>query len=73
MVENTSANPLASPMLTTSDQTCLWKNVNGYLSRWMMRKYKRLAKRPTMAFREVARLASGSPSAFVHWEAGVIP
>jgi RNA-directed DNA polymerase len=51
----------------------LWKNVNEYLSRWLMRKYKRLAKRRTKAFREVARLASATPSAFVHWEAGVIP
>jgi len=51
----------------------LWKNVNEYLSRWLMRKYKHLAKRRTMAFREVAHLASASPRAFVHWEAGVIP
>lgn len=51
----------------------LWKNVNEYLSRWLMRKYKHLAKRRTKAFREVARLASASPRAFVHWEAGVIP
>ena len=51
----------------------LWKNVNEYLSRWLMRKYKHLAKRRTKAFREVARLASAAPRAFVHWEAGVIP
>lgn len=49
----------------------LWKNVNHYLSRWLMRKYKHLARRRTKAFREVARLASASPSAFVHWELGV--
>ena len=56
-----------------SAMVSLWKNVNEYLSRWLMRKYKRLTRRPTMAFREVARLASVSPRAFVHWEAGVIP
>jgi RNA-directed DNA polymerase len=50
----------------------LWKNVNEYLSRWLMRKYKHLTKRRTKAFREVARLASASPGMFVHWEAGVI-
>jgi RNA-directed DNA polymerase len=50
----------------------LWKNVNEYLSRWLMRKYKHLAKHRTNAFREVSRLASASPGMFVHWEAGVI-
>jgi RNA-directed DNA polymerase len=50
----------------------LWRNVNKYLSRWLMRKYKHLAKHRTRAFRELARLASASPGKFVHWEAGVI-
>ncbi len=50
----------------------LWQNVNHYLARWLMRKYKHLARRPTQAFREIARLASATPSAFVHWELGVL-
>jgi RNA-directed DNA polymerase len=49
----------------------LWHNVNDYLARWLMRKYQHLTKRRTQAFREVARLASASPSAFVHWQLGV--
>jgi RNA-directed DNA polymerase len=49
----------------------LWQNVNDYLARWLMRKYQHLTKRRTQAFREVARLASASPSAFVHWQLGV--
>jgi RNA-directed DNA polymerase len=49
----------------------LWYNVNAYLARWLMRKYKHLTKRRTQAFREIARLASASPSAFVHWQLGV--
>jgi RNA-directed DNA polymerase len=50
----------------------LWTNVNEYLSRWLMRKYKRLTKHRIKAFRELARLASASPGMFVHWESGVI-
>jgi len=50
----------------------LWQNVNHYLARWLMRKYTHLARRPTQAFRELARLASATPSAFVHWELGVV-
>lgn len=49
----------------------LWQNVNAYLARWLMRKYQHLTKRRTQAFREVARLASASPSAFVHWHLGL--
>jgi RNA-directed DNA polymerase len=49
----------------------LWYNVNAYIARWLMRKYKHLARHRTQAFREVARLASASPSAFVHWGLGV--
>jgi len=50
----------------------LWRNINVYLSRWLMRKYKHLAKHRTRAFRELARLASALPGMFVHWESGVI-
>lgn len=51
----------------------LWTNVNEYLSRWLRRKYKHLAKHRRRALRAVSRLASRSPKAFVHWEAGFIP
>jgi RNA-directed DNA polymerase len=51
----------------------LWRNVNEYLSRWLRRKYKHLAKHRRKALRAVGRLASQSPDAFVHWEAGFVP
>jgi RNA-directed DNA polymerase len=50
----------------------LWRNINQYLSRWLMRKYKHLARHRTRTFRELGRLASGSPRMFVHWESGVV-
>jgi RNA-directed DNA polymerase len=49
----------------------LWYNVNAYLARWLMRKYKHLARHRTQAFDELARLASASPNTFVHWQLGV--
>ena len=51
----------------------LWRNVNEYLSRWLRRKYKHLARHRRKALRAVGRLASQSPDAFVHWEAGFVP
>lgn len=51
----------------------LWRNVNEYLSRWLRRKYKRLAKHHRKALRAVGRLAARSPEAFVHWESGFVP
>ena len=51
----------------------LWRNVDDYLSRWLMRKHKRLARHRTKAFRALGRLASASPRAFVHWERGILP
>lgn len=51
----------------------LWRNVNDYLSRWLMRKRKCLARHRIRAFRELGRLASASPRAFVHWEMGIVP
>lgn len=51
----------------------LWDSVNAYLMRWLMRKYKRLAKRTTRARRRLASLAQAMPKAFVHWEAGYRP
>lgn len=48
----------------------LWQSVNTYLMRWLMRKYKRLARRARRARRQLALLAQATPQAFVHWEAG---
>jgi RNA-directed DNA polymerase len=51
----------------------LWRHVNGYLVRWMQRKYKRLARGVTRAARALGRLAEGAPKSFVHWDMGFIP
>jgi RNA-directed DNA polymerase len=49
----------------------LWRNVNAYLARWLMRKYKHLARHRTRAHYELSRLASNSPGLFVQWEARI--
>jgi len=51
----------------------VWQHVNEFLVRWLMRKYKRLARHYTKAWRALGRLALASPTAFVHWELGHIP
>ena len=51
----------------------LWRSVNQYLVRWLMRKHKRLAKRVTRAAWQLGRLADAAPHSFVHWEAGFRP
>ncbi len=51
----------------------IWKHVNAYLVRWLMRKYKRLARRKLRARRALGRLAQQFPRAFVHWRVGHAP
>jgi RNA-directed DNA polymerase len=51
----------------------VWRQLNEYLVRWMMRKYKRLAKRPTRAARKLKQIALSSPQLFVHWKLGYYP
>jgi RNA-directed DNA polymerase len=51
----------------------VWRHVNGYLTRWMMRKYKHLARHKTRAGRALGRLARQFESAFVHWKSGYVP
>jgi RNA-directed DNA polymerase len=51
----------------------VWEHVNEFLVRWLMRKYKRLARHRTRAWRALGRLASTVPTAFVHWEMGHVP
>ena len=51
----------------------VWRHMNEFLVRWLMRKYKRLARHRTRAWRELGRLASGSPTMFVHWKMGHVP
>jgi RNA-directed DNA polymerase len=51
----------------------IWRNVNGYLVRWVRRKYKRFASHKTRAREYLRRLAQKHPRLFVHWELGVLP
>lgn len=51
----------------------VWKHVNAYLTRWLMRKYKKLARHKTRAIHALGKLAVASPRAFVHWEKGIYP
>lgn len=50
----------------------IWKHVDGYLMRWLMRKYKHLARHKTLAWRELGKLAQANPRAFVHWDKGYV-
>lgn len=49
----------------------LWRHINGYLVRWLRRKYRHLARGTCRAIRALERLAAMNRSAFVHWERGV--
>ena len=50
----------------------LWRQVNTYLARWLMRKYKHLARHCTRAYHELSQLAAKSTGLFVHWESGML-
>lgn len=56
-----------------SAMSAIWKHMNDYLMRWMMRKYKHLARHKTRANHALGRLARENPRVFVHWEMGCIP
>jgi len=51
----------------------IWRNINGYLVRWVRRKYKRLAGHKRRAWRYLRRLAERNPRLFIHWELGYLP
>ena len=56
-----------------SAMSAIWKHMNEYLTRWMMRKYKHLARHKTRAGQALGRLAQSFPGAFVHWKLGYVP
>jgi RNA-directed DNA polymerase len=56
-----------------SAMLAVWRHLNGYLQRWLMRKYLHLAKRKTGASRALGQLARQFPHAFVHWKLGCFP
>ncbi len=56
-----------------SAMSVVWKHLNDYLTRWLMRKYKRLARHKTRARKALGRLAQRFPEAFWHWRLGCVP
>jgi RNA-directed DNA polymerase len=56
-----------------SAMSTIWKQMNAYLVRWLMRKYKRLARHKSRARRALGQLAQQFPDAFTHWKLGFAP
>jgi RNA-directed DNA polymerase len=50
----------------------VWRHMNMFLIRWLMRKYKKLARHKTRAAQTLKRLAESQPNAFVHWALGYL-
>lgn len=51
----------------------IWNNFNGYLVRWVRRKFKRFFRHKRRARRFLARFARAHPDLFIHWHLGVFP
>jgi len=51
----------------------IWSNLNEYLVRWAMRKYKRFSKSKRRARIFLSNFARNNSNLFVHWELGVLP
>jgi RNA-directed DNA polymerase len=51
----------------------IWNNFNGYLVRWVRRKFKRFFRHKRRARRFLARFARAHPDLFIHWRLGVFP
>ena len=49
------------------------RQINEYLVRWAMRKYKRLRRRKTRARTWLTAIAGRQPDLFVHWRLGLMP
>jgi RNA-directed DNA polymerase len=45
----------------------IWKHMDAYLVRWLMRKHKRLARHKARAWRALGQLVQRFPRAFIHW------
>ena len=50
----------------------VWRSMNLFLIRWLMRKHKGLAGRGIRAAEMLRRLAQRQPDAFVHWSLGFL-
>ena len=51
----------------------IWDNFNGYLVRWVRRKFKRFFRHKRRSRRFLARFARAHPDLFIHWRLGVFP
>ncbi|MDY0188826.1 MAG: group II intron reverse transcriptase/maturase [Syntrophus sp. (in: bacteria)] len=56
-----------------SEMHWIWRNINGYLIRWVRRKYKRFAYHKRQARCYLRQLAQGNQRLFIHWELGCMP
>jgi RNA-directed DNA polymerase len=50
-----------------SAMSTIWKHMDAYLVRWLMRKHKRLARHKARAWRALGQLVQRFPRAFIHW------
>ncbi len=50
----------------------VWRSMNLFLIRWLMRKHKPLAGHKTRAAEMLRRLAQRQPGAFIHWSLGFV-
>lgn len=51
----------------------IWRQLNTYLARWIMRKYKRFAGHKRKAYAYLNGLARAEPWLFTHWKLGIFP
>lgn len=51
----------------------IWRSLNMWLTRWVMHKWKRFAKKKRRAAHFLGRLARSNPRLFAHWERGLLP
>ena len=56
---------------TKSALNSVFRRLNGTLVRWSMKKYKKLANRPTYAARHMGETARRHTELFAHWKAGI--
>lgn len=51
----------------------IWKHMNWYLTRWTMKKYKKLARHKRNARYALGKLARENPMVLIHWKLGYLP
>jgi RNA-directed DNA polymerase len=51
----------------------IWDNLNDYLLRWVMRKYKRFKRSKRQARIFLENFACNNPTLFAHWKHGMLP